>query len=244
MFINTLLFKKFYEYILEIKKRILYSCLSLIITFVIIFYYKDVTVFLLTKYLLYNMTSHRFIFTEVTSMFFVYIKYCFLVSFFFNMPFILFHLLFFFFNSLYLHELKIWFYIILALNILYIISILIIYFLIFPGILEFFLIFERNNIYFPLHFEAKLDRFLSFLFTIYTSIIFCFEMPVILYILKYTKIIDLIFIIKKRKVFYFSFLIISALISSPEIINQLFILLLLIFLYEFWVFLFLFNKNI
>jgi sec-independent protein translocase protein TatC len=126
----------------------------------------------------------------------------------------------------------------------YILSILLTYFFIFPNLLNFFLIFEKNNIFFPLHFEAKIEEFFSVMFVLFFNITLSFQIPILLYILIYNNIIDIYFIIKNRKIFYLFFLILSAFIAPPEILTQFFIFILIIFLFEFFIFINIFYNNI
>ena len=88
----------------EIKYRIFYIILSIIFTFIICYLYKEQFIYLLTNYLLYNMASHRFIFTKLTQILITYIKFSIFLSLFINIPFIILHLLYFFITALYKHE--------------------------------------------------------------------------------------------------------------------------------------------
>ena len=88
----------------EIKYRIFYIIISLLITFIVSYLYKEQLIYLLTHYLLYNMASHRFIFTKLTQILLTYIKFSIILSFFINVPFILLHALYFFIAALYKHE--------------------------------------------------------------------------------------------------------------------------------------------
>jgi sec-independent protein translocase protein TatC len=110
--------------------------------------------------------------------------------------------------------------------------------------LDFFLDFEKKNLYFPLHFEAKIEDFFSIMFLIFFNIILSFQIPVIVYILNYKKIINNFFIIKNRKIFYLFFLLLSALMAPPEIISQLIIYIFILILFEIFILMILFIKNI
>ena len=88
----------------EVKYRICYIILSIILTFFICYLYKEQFIYLLKNYLLYNMASHRFIFTKLTQILITYIKFSIILSFFINIPFIIVHFLYFFITALYKHE--------------------------------------------------------------------------------------------------------------------------------------------
>ena len=69
-------------------------------------------------------------------------------------------------------------------------SIFLNYFYIFPKILDLFLNFEKNNFFFPLHFEAKIDDFISMAFLWFFNIIICFQIPIFTHISLYYNLIN------------------------------------------------------
>jgi|688.fasta_scaffold06839_21 sec-independent protein translocase protein TatC len=232
--------KQFFFFFTEIKYRIFYIFLSILITFFVCYFYKEQLVFLLTKTLLYNMNSHRFIFTTLIEIFFSYIYFCIYFSIIINIPFNIVFIGHFFFNSLYIHEFKLFFNFLILVIFFYIISIFLNYFFILPNFLKLFLNFEQSNSYFPLHLEAKIDEILKILLKIFIYIILYFQIPVLILTLKFVNIIDEYFLIKYRKFFYFIFIIFSACIAPPEIIIQFIILFLILICFEFFLFIILF----
>ena len=123
-------FKIYLYYFFEIKWRIIYIIFSIINTSIICYFYKDQITYILTNYLLYNMNSHRFIFTDLSQVFFIYIKIVLFVSIIINVPFIILHFLYFFWSSLYLNELKSLIIIIFYILFFYFLSLFITYFII------------------------------------------------------------------------------------------------------------------
>jgi Sec-independent protein secretion pathway component TatC len=65
---------------------------------------KEQLIYILIKYLLYNMSSHRFIFTKLTQILITYIKFSIILGLIINIPFILGHIFYFFNSALYKHE--------------------------------------------------------------------------------------------------------------------------------------------
>ena len=94
-------FKIYLYFFFEIKLRVFYICISSFFTFIMCYLYKDQITYVLTNYLLYNMSSHRFIFTNLTQILITYLKISFLLSILINIPFILLHILYFFISALY-----------------------------------------------------------------------------------------------------------------------------------------------
>lgn len=178
------------------------------------------------------MSSHRFIFTQLTQILITYIKFSVILSFFINIPFIILHCFYFINSALYKHEWFYWIKVILISIILYFYSILLNYFFIFPKILDLFLNFEKNNFFFPLHFEAKIDDFISMAFLWNFILILYFQIPILMHILLHFKIINIKSIILNRKYFYLIFIFLSAFFAPPEIIMQLFLFISFSLIYE------------
>ena len=178
------------------------------------------------------MSSHRFIFTKLTQILFTYLKFSVIIAFLINIPFILLHIFYFLNTALYKHEWVYWVKIILFSISNYFLSIFFNYYYIFPKILDLFLNFEKNNIFFPLHFEAKIDDFISMAFFWNLFLILYFQIPILLHILIHYKIISIQNIILNRKYFYLIFIFLSAFFAPPEIITQLLLFLLFSIIYE------------
>jgi len=190
------------------------------------------------------MDAHRFIFTSLIEIFFTYIKFSAIIAFLISLPFIFFQIWLFLIPGLYKYERKSLNIFIIFIILIFLISVSIIYFLILPNIWKFFLLFEQNNTLFPLHFEAKINDYLFIMLSIVFNIVLCFQVPSILLLLTYFKIFDIKFLINKKKLFYLILLIIGTIISSPDIISQLFIISFLWVLYEFSILILYFFKFI
>lgn len=227
-----LLFRKFFLIFIEIKYRFIYIILSFLITSIFCYILKEQLLYLLIKYLLYNMSSHRFIFTKLTQILITYIKFSLIFAFFYNLPFLLMHCFYFLNSALYKHEWIYWFKILFISIFFYFLSIFLNYFFIFPKILDLFLNFEKNNYYFPLHFEAKIDDFISTAFLWFFNLVICFQIPIIIHVFLYYKWINIKNILINKKYFYLFFIFISAFLAPPEIITQLTLFLFFSFIYE------------
>ena len=118
------------------------------------------------------------------------------------------------------------------------------YYYIIPNILKFFLYFENNNIYFPLHFEAKINDYLFSIYLYLFNLIICFQFPSIILFLLYFKVISYKFLVNKRKYFYLIFLFLSALITPPDFYNQFILVFFMFFIYEILLFFLFFFRNL
>jgi sec-independent protein translocase protein TatC len=130
--------------------------------------------------------------------------------------------------------------------IIWIFSIFLTNFLLVPITWNFFLSFQNiiSSRFIQLHFEAKLNEYLGFyIFVYYLCIFYCQIFTILFFFLNYTK--SKIMIIKKfRKLHYYFFVIFSTIISPPDIFSQIFIIGLVILIYELLVFIFLLKDKL
>lgn len=233
--------KLFFKNAYELKIRLLYILLSLILTIICCYIYSDAIIYVLVNPILIKMNSQRFIFTSLKEIFFLYLKISLILSLIFTLPIILIQLLFFFSNGLYKYELKKIIFISILSSFLFIFGYLLGYKLIIPNIWNFFLEFEKQNAFFPLHFEAKLENYLFFILNMLFGIVFCFQIPIILLVLNLFNIFkrnEQILI--NRKIIYLFIIIIGTFISSPDILNQFFIFSIFILMYEIYIYIHIF----
>lgn len=228
--------QKFFFFFKHLNIRFLYSFFSLFVTTICCYIYSDPLLYLFIKPFLLEMYTNRFIFTNLMEIFLTYIKFSIILGFIFSIPIFILQCWLFFIPGLYKWERK---KLTLSLVISFIFFCLgwfIAYFGILPSIGNFFLKFDNNNLFFPLHFEAKINDYLFFMLFIMVNIILCFQVPPLIIILTLFNIINYKILISKKKFFYFIFLILATVLSSPELINQLIMVCILIILYEFSIF--------
>jgi sec-independent protein translocase protein TatC len=233
------------KYILELKNRVLLMLLSYISVVFTSYNYKDILLFIVIKPR--NIFNSRFnffyfIFTDVTEIFYVYFKLVFFLSFQVIVLMTLYHFFLFITPALYRHEFKYLKLIFMVISFVGLISFIVSYFFIIPVSWDFFLSFKDllANKSFTIHFEAKLIEYFNFYISIYYTCGAYFQLfGLLFFILNYiTKNTQ-----KFRKIFYFVFIIFSALIC-PEIFSQILISFLLIIMYEMFLFIYIFNNKI
>lgn len=180
-----------------------------------------------------------FIFTNVTEIFITNLYISFYISIFLTSNLIILLLWYFLIPGLYKFEnIKILKYLFLFFILSYFI-INIILLKIIPNIWYFFLSINfSNNYLFNIYFEPKINTYFNFYFLsfIYFFFIFCYFF--IFYLLLLNNIIKLNLIITLRKFFYLKFILISSIISTPDIFNQFFIFINLILFFEIYIFIF------
>ena len=101
---------------------------------------------------------------------------------------------------------------------------------------EFFLNFKSYYFYNAIHFEAKLNEYLNFYIYIY---FFCVVYSQIFAFLLFLQNVFFGTKIQRfRKIYYYIFIIVSAIITPPELVTQILLSLNLIFIYELILFFF------
>ena len=154
------------NYFFELRNRLIYSFLTIIILSVLSFNYREALLFFLVKPSLFVFETNQpyFIYTNLTEIFISYLKLAVIISLYLYIPFIIRHFWEFLNPGLYrieYHYLKCSMY---GFYIVWIISTLAVHYLLLPHLWEFFSGFDINIFQGPLgmHFEAKLNEYLTF----------------------------------------------------------------------------------
>ena len=236
-----------FNYFFELKIRILYSLIFCILLIFISFFYKESLLFFLVEpSVKFTQTLNPyFIYTNLTDVFSTYLEMSLLISIYLTIPLVFYQLWKFLMPGFYLKEInKIRPIFLIGLINYFVIS----YFLydpILPWLWIFFTSFENSNSdLLSLYFEAKLNEYLKFITYLYFYIGFLLQLFL-------TISISFIFFIRGnilklvtfRKYFYVSIIFVSALITPPDVISQLFISFAVFVCYEIMLFIVLLQKE-
>lgn len=249
--LNYFLPKNFMQkYILEIKNRVLLILISYFSTISISYYYKDILLFFLLKQRNISIFTDNtntnglfyFIFTDVTEIFYVYLKLIIIISFQIIIIKLFYHFFLFFSPALYKNEFNYFKLLIKSISFVGFISLVISNYLIIPLSWYFFLSFkdELINNSFNIHFEAKLVEYFNFYISLYYICGLYFQFFLLLFFVlsyvnkNYKKIKNF------RKIFYFFISIFSA-ILCPDFFSQILISFLFILFYEIFLFIYVFT---
>lgn len=227
----------FLKYITEIRNRIIVVILSFILTLIVTFLYKETLLYITVQpsFFLIKKNSFYFISTNLIEVFSTYIKFNFFISVYITLIPIFCHITLYFLPIFTSHEyqkLKLTFY---TLLVVWISSFYLNYYFLIPQSWKFFLSFQtlettkNSSNLLNLYFEAKISEYVDFFIEIQLiCYIFCSFIVLLLHIF------TLICVKKLRKHIYFSFFILSAFISPPEVITQLLTTIFICFIFEFF----------
>ena len=223
----------YYNYISEIKNRIILIISSWLISFFISYYYKEIILFLVTKPNLKLFKNIYFITTNITDVLYTYFKLSYFISFQIICLVFIYHLLIFLSPGLYLNEYnKIKFGIILLIkNFIFVNYIYINY--LFPFIWFSLINYQQSNTTFvKIYLESHITNYIQF-YCINFFLVYCLSQFILLlffYLINKKKQIK--FIKNSRKLFYTFFVLQSTIITPPDILSQIFVSIVLIFIYE------------
>ena len=228
----------FISHLTELRRRLIYSIVFLVVLFIFCYFFSDhIYGFLVEPYsnaVKNDGVERRLIFTALQETFLTYLKVSFFAAFFATSPFILIQVWKFIAPGLYKHEKKaIMPYLILT-PILFLLGGMLVYYLIMPLAIKFFLSFESIglNTNLPIQLEAKVNEYLSLVMKLIFAFGLSFQLPVVLSLLARVGFIDAKFLKERRKYVVVIIFGAAAILTPPDPITQVGLAIPLLLLYE------------
>jgi sec-independent protein translocase protein TatC len=232
----------FISHLAELRKRLINSFLFLITFFIACFFFAEHLYGFLVepfaKAVKDDGSDRRLIFTALQETFLTYLKVSFFAAFFVTCPFILMQVWKFIAPGLYKHEkIAILPYLVLT-PVLFLLGGMLVYYLIMPLAIKFFLSFESTGLStnLPIQLEAKVNEYLSLVMKLIFAFGISFQLPVVLSLLARVGIVDSEFLRKRRKYVVVIIFAAAALLTPPDPITQIGLAVPLLILYELSIF--------
>ena len=232
----------FVSHLTELRQRLIHSFIFLIIFFVICYFFSEyIYGFLVDPFaqaVKDDNTNRRLIFTALQETFLTYLKVSFFTAFFVTCPYILMQIWKFVAPGLYKHEKKaIMPYLILT-PILFFLGGMLVYYLIMPLAIKFFLSFESTgaSTNLPIQLEAKVNEYLSLVMKLIFAFGISFQLPVVLSLLARIGVVDSEFLKTRRKYVVVIIFAAAAILTPPDPITQIGLAIPLLILYELSIF--------
>ena len=232
----------FIGHLTELRKRLINSFIFLFIFFIGCYFFSEhLYGFLVEPYanaVKERGLERRLIFTALQETFLTYLKVSFFSAFFVTCPFILTQIWKFIAPGLYKHEkIAIIPYLILT-PVLFFLGGILVYYLIMPLAINFFLSFESTGIStgLPIQLEAKVNEYLSLVMKLIFAFGISFQLPVILSLLARIGIVDSKFLKERRKYVVVMIFAAAAILTPPDPITQIGLAIPLLILYELSIF--------
>ncbi len=229
------------DHLIELRQRMLYSVIALFVAFLICFYFAEELFNFLVQPLADLLIERedvrgrpRMIFTDMTEVFFTYIKIAFFFGAFFSSPIFLTQLWLFVAPGLYRNEKKGLAPFLIASPVLFFLGGALVYFVLFPLAWSFFLSFETigdgGNL--PIELEAQVAEYLALVMKLIFAFGLCFQLPVLMTLLARVGLATSKGMAEKRKYAVVGVFIVAAVITPPDPISQLSLAIPIILLYE------------
>jgi len=228
----------FISHLSELRKRLIYSFIFIFIFFIFCYFFAEyIYGFLVEPYakaVKNDGTERRLIFTALQETFLTYLKVSFFAAFFITCPYILMQIWKFIAPGLYKHEkIAILPYLILT-PILFFLGGMLVYYLIMPLAIKFFLSFESSGLKtnLPIQLEAKVNEYLSLVMKLIFAFGLSFQLPVVLSLLARVGIVDSQFLKERRKYVVVIIFAAAAILTPPDPVTQIGLAIPLLILYE------------
>ena len=228
----------FVDHLTELRSRLLKSIIYIFIFFVISYTFADtIYSFLVQPYadaVKGDELNRRLIFTALHETFITYLKVAFFAAVFVGSPVLLIQIWKFIAPGLYKNEKKALLPYLVATPTLFLLGGMLVYYLVMPLAIKFFLSFEApaqlNTL--PIQLEAKVNEYLSLIMRLIFAFGLSFQLPVILSLLARVGFIDSNYLKKRRKYVVVIIFAVAALLTPPDPITQIGLGIPLLMLYE------------
>ena len=228
----------FVEHLTELRSRLVKSFIYLFICFIICYFFaEDIYRFLVEPYaaaVRNDSTNRRLIFTALHETFITYLKVAFFTAIFVTSPIILTQIWKFIAPGLYKDEKRALLPYLIATPTLFLLGGMLVYYLVMPLAIKFFLTFETSIqvTSLPIQLEAKVNEYLSLIMRLIFAFGISFQLPVLLSLLARVGFVDSEYLKKRRKYVVIIIFAVAAILTPPDPITQIGLGIPLLILYE------------
>lgn len=221
------------SHLVELRSRLMKSALAVLVVFLLLLYWRNEIFHFFAKPMMDNLPEgSRMLSLEVTSNFFVPIKFVLWVAFTLALPIILHQAWAFVAPGLYQHEKKLVVPIITSSYLLFLIGTAFAYLFVFPAVFKLMASLTPQGV----EMATDIDNYLSFGLTMFLAFGLTFEVPVVVVVLARLGVVDVPQLKKARPYIIVGAFIVAAVVTPPDIASQLLLAIPLVVLYEVGVF--------
>ena len=228
----------FVSHLTELRTRLIRSLIFIFAIFIIGYIFaENIYNFLVEPYakaVKDDGVDRRLIFTALHETFITYLKVAFFAAMFLGSPILLTQIWKFVAPGLYQNEKKTLLPYLIATPVLFLLGGMLIYYLVMPLAIKFFLSFETSasTTSLPIQLEAKVNEYLSLIMRLIFAFGLSFQLPVLLNLLARVGVIDSEYLKIRRKYFIVIIFAAAAILTPPDPITQIGLAIPLLILYE------------
>ena len=228
----------FTSHFIELRSRLIKSIIFILVIFIISYTFSEqIYSFLVEPYanaVKDDLSSRRLIFTALHETFITYLKVAFFAAFFLGSPVLLIQIYKFIAPGLYKNEKRALLPYLIFTPILFLLGGLLVYYLVMPLAIKFFLSFETmgSSTSLPIQLEAKVNEYLSLIMRLIFAFGISFQLPILLNLLARIGIVNSDYLRKTRKYIIVIIFTVAAILTPPDPITQVGLAIPLLLLYE------------
>ena len=232
----------FTSHFIELRSRLLNSLIFIFIIFIISYVFAEhLYNFLVEPYskaVRDEGGQRRLIFTALHETFITYIKVAFFSAIFIGSPVLLIQIYKFIAPGLYKNEKQALLPYLISTPILFLLGGLLVYYLVMPLAIKFFLSFETlgSNTTLPIQLEAKVNEYLSLIMRLIFAFGISFQLPILLNLLARIGVVNSNYLKTRRRYVIVIIFAIAAILTPPDPITQVGLAIPLLLLYELSIF--------
>lgn len=226
------------EHLVELRRRLLYSVVAFLVAFVVCYAFSKNLYGFLVQPLATIMEevggSQRMIYTELTEVFFTYLKVSAFGALIVTFPVFAAQFWLFLAPGLYKHEKKALLPFMLATPVLFALGAAMVYYVVMPMAWRYLLGFQTGaaDTALPIQLEAKVGEYLGLVMTLIFAFGISFEMPVALTLMARVGLVTAQGLADKRRFAIVGVFVFAAILTPPDVISQVALAIPMVGLYE------------
>lgn len=216
-------------HLIELRRRLLYSVVALLVVFICLFPWASHLYSLLAQPLLAKLPhGGQMIATDVTTPFFVPVKVALMTAFLITLPYILFQIWSFVAPGLYAHEKRWILPLVIASLVLFLTGMTFAYIVVFPMVFRFITASAPAGV----AVMTDIDKYLSFVMTMFLAFGITFQVPVAVVAMVKMGFISVAKLREIRRYVIVAAFIVGAVMTPPDVVSQFMLAVPLWLLYE------------